>query len=153
MKGIIADITIDDSGSMEMETKTKPKEVITVNEKLCSQPQRFVLPEDTQVVTMKARDHHAVGRILASFSNGYVTDESWSCADSSSCDGSTDDCPSLKWNNASTFGKNDESSTTSRKHHIEIASNAQWIWISSSSATSVWCKRTFSKFKCMCKFF
>ncbi len=117
MKGIIADITIKKHGSLEMETKPKAKKVITVNEKLCSQPQRFVLPEDTQVVTMKARNRYALSRILASFSNGYVTDELWSCADSSSCDASTDDCPSLKWNNASTFGKNDESST---RHRVNI---------------------------------
>ena len=153
MKGIIVDITTKKCEKLVIETK--PRKVITVNLKHRSrQPERFILPEDTQVVTIKAYTFwKSVGRILASFSNGYVTDESWSCANSFSCKNSSDDCPSLKWNNATTFGKNDESSTTSRKYHIEIASNAQWIWISYSSATSVWCKRTFSKFKCMCKIF
>ena len=152
MKGIIVDITIDNSGSMEIETKTKPKEVILVNGDW-KQPERFVLPEDTQVVTIKAHKSGSVGGILASFSNGYVTDESWSCADSSSCDASTDDCPSLKWNNASTFGKNGSSPTPlGLQGRMIISSSAQWIWISSFSATSVWCKRTFGKFNWMCKF-
>ena len=146
MKGIIVDITIDNSGSLETEAKPKAKKVITVNGDW-KQPERFVLPEDTQVVTIKAHNSEFVGGILASFSNGYVTDESWSCADSSSCDDASDNCPSLKWKNASTFGKNDGSPTPwGLQGRMKISSRAQWIWISSVLATSVWCKRTFGKF-------
>ncbi len=151
MKGIIVDITIDDSGSMEMETKTKPKEVILVNGNW-RLPERFVLPEDTQVVTIKAHNHVFVGGILASFSNGYVTDESWNCAYKTTCDDSSNSCPNLQWNNATTFLKKYAHSTTWVSGRIKFASSAQWIWISSASATSVWCKRTFGKFKCMCNF-
>jgi hypothetical protein len=138
MKGIIGDIAIIHFGSIEIEIENNRTKVV-LNETL-EQPQRFVFPEDTQVVTIKAR---ACGGILASFSNDIVTDESWYCTDSSSC--SSGGCSSSKWENAVTVRKNGFFSTLPKPP--EIASSAQWIWISHSSAPSVWCKRTFGRFK------
>ena len=141
MKGIIGDIVIHNSGSIEIEIENNRTKV-DLN-KTSRQPQRFVLPEDTQVVTIKVHKARGWGGgILASFSNNIVTDGSWHCTDSSSC--SFADCSSLQWE-ASTAGKNEHSSTWGKPP--EIASSAQWIWISNSSALKVWCKRTFGRFK------
>ncbi|CAB4035846.1 Hypothetical predicted protein, partial [Paramuricea clavata] len=136
MKGITGDIVIHRSRSIEIEIENNRTKV-DLN-KTSRQPRRFVLPEDTQVVTIKVhKAHRRCGGILASFSNGIVTDGSWNCTDSSSC--SSSGCSNLKWENAFTSGKNGNSSTW----RPEIRSSARWIWISNSSARSVWCKRTF----------
>ena len=142
MQGIIGDIVIHDSGSIEIEIENnRTKVVLNINS---GQPQRFVLPEDTQLVTIKVHKARGWGGggILASFSNNIVTDGSWHCTDMS-C--SSRGCPSRQWETASTAGKNENSSTWGK--HPEIASSAQWIWISNSSALKVWCKRTFGRFK------
>jgi hypothetical protein len=138
MKGIIGDIVMYHFGSIEIDIENNRTKVV-----LNEQPQRFVFPEDTQVVTIKARAYG--GLILASFSNDIVTDESWNCTDSSSCP--SGGCSNPKWENAVTFGKNEDSSTWPWGKHPEIASSAQWIWINDPFAQSVWCKRTFGRFK------
>ena len=103
-------------------------------------PRRLVLPKSTQSVTIKVRKYsdQKVG-ILASLSNGNVTDGSWSCADSTTCNWNSNHCSSVTWENASVV--------SALTRLPEIASKAQWIWISHHSPTNVWCKKTFGKFQ------
>ena len=133
MKGIVVDIAIS-RGSGSTWANTSKKEIeINVRSK---QAHRFVYPEDTKTVTIKAQGRNK--GIFASFSNGIVTDESWTC-----CSDVSGPCHSdYEWENASIV------TNASFRRPQEIASNAKWIWISNSRARSVWCKRTFGKFKC-----
>ena len=133
MKGIVVDIAIlGGSGSTWVNTSKKQIE-INVRSK---QAHRFVWPKDTKTVTIKAQGRNK--GILASFSNGIVTDESWSCCSHVSGSYHSDH----EWENASIV------TNASFGRPQEIASNAKWIWISNSGARNVWCKRTFGKFKC-----
>ena len=85
-----------------------------------------------------------MGGILASFSNGVVTDGTWKCADMSSC--TTTDCEnSVTWQGAKTYGINGEKPLPWNKKLNDIDSTAQWIWVDSRSAERVWCKKTFGK--------
>ena len=104
---------------------------------------RFPLPGDTKVVTIKGDNTlGGVGAILASFSNGVVTDGTWQCADMSSC--TTTECEnSVTWQGAKTFGVNTNHPTWNTRPYI--ASTAQWIWVDNKYAKIVWCKKTFSK--------
>ena len=69
---------------------------------------RFTLPADTKVVTIKGgNDPNNIGGILASFSNGVLTDGTWQCADVSSC--ASVECEnSVTWQDAQTYGVNGE---------------------------------------------
>jgi hypothetical protein len=134
MKGIIVDVVINSTGSIQIEDDKKWVE------ENWRQPRRFVLPEGTQVVTIKARrDDTMYGGILASFSNGNVTDKSWSCR---CCDWSEcfESCSNSDW-------ENPPKTTLNTVSFPKIASSAQWIWVNNASASSVWCRKTFGKFK------
>ena len=104
---------------------------------------RFALPGDTKVVIIKGDNGRgSPGGILASFSNGVVTDDTWQCADMSSC--ATTECEnSVTWQGAKTYGVNKNNPTWKTRPYID--STAQWIWVNSSSAERVWCKKTFCK--------
>ena len=108
--------------------------------------ERFILPGDTRVVTIKGdNDPGNVGAILASFSNGVVTDGTWQCADMSSC--TTTECEhSVTWQDAKTYGVNGDNPGpwNAKINDIELA--AQWIWVNNKFARRVWCKKTFCKF-------
>ena len=107
--------------------------------------ERFTLPGDTRVVTIKGGSNPARsnGGILASFSNGVVTDGTWQCADMSSC--TTTECEnSVIWQGAKTYGVNANHPTYATRPNID--STAQWIWEENAFATRVWCKKTFGKF-------
>ena len=108
-------------------------------------PRRLVLPNNTQSVTIKVRKYsnQKVG-ILASFSNGNVTDGSWRCVNSTTCNWESNSCSSVMWESASVV-RNSAVSTPAR--YPEIASNAKWIWISYHPPANVWCKKTFGKFQ------
>ena len=70
--------------------------------------QRFTLPVDTNVVTIKGgNDPNNVGGILASFSNDVVTDDTWQCADMSLCTSGECESP-VTWKDAQTYGVNGE---------------------------------------------
>ena len=144
-KGITVDINIDDSGRL-----------ITDTGKNCSvdehwkTTQRFTLPSDTKSVTIKGRNPGGAGGILASFNNNVVTDDSWECADMKGCGSSCDDGSyQPAWKQAVTYGRNDDATTiwyegmNGKLNNIE--SNAQWIWVTDSMATNVWCRKTFCK--------
>ena len=104
------------------------------------QTERFILPGDTKVVTIKGDNTGGPGGILASFSNGVVTDGTWECADMSSC---TTECEnSVTWQGAKTYGINGEKPWNTRPY---IDSTAQWIWVDNNKATRVWCEKTFGK--------
>jgi hypothetical protein len=130
MKGIIVDVAISGGDGMIWIDANN-------SETISTKGKRFVLPEDTKSVTIRCLSWCW---ILASLSNGIVTDESWSCADSSCCDGSPENCfHHLEWKKASIQKKRVDN------EHQEIASNAKWIWLSDSSITNVCCRRTFGK--------
>ena len=112
----------------------------TVSEKL-------TLAGDTKVVTIKGdNDPNDVGGILASFSNGVVTDDTWQCAQIGSCTNKCED--SVTWKDAKTYGLKGNKTYPWGEQGIafeEIESTAKWIWVDNSSATSVWCRKTFGK--------
>ena len=104
--------------------------------------QRLILPGNTKGVTIEAINPGNVGGILASFSNGVLTDATWQCADMSSC--ITVECEnSVKWQSAKPYGVNGEHPWTIKLNEIE--STAQWIWVDDDDATRVWCNKTFGK--------
>ena len=104
--------------------------------------ERFALPGDTKVVTIKGDNAGGPGGILASFSNGVVTDGTWQCADMILC--ATTDCEnSVTWQGAKTYGVNTNHPTWNTRPYID--STAQWIWVDNNEATRVWCKKRFGK--------
>ncbi len=109
--------------------------------------EHFTLRGDTNVVTIKAHNDpdNNVGGILASFSNNVVTDESWQCADMSSWPAVTN----ASWEQAVTYGLNSDPIGGEKKwtNITEIALSAKWIWVDDSTATRVWCRKTFGKLK------
>ena len=136
---IEANITIDDGGSLMVDTGEKHDLKTGWTE-----TERFALPGDTKVVTIKGENTESGGGILASFSNGVVTDGTWKCADMSSC--TTTECEnSVTWQGAKTYGINGENPLPWNRKLNDIDSTAQWIWVDSSSAERVWCKKAFGK--------
>jgi hypothetical protein len=137
MKGIIIDVAVRHrTGINKIWIDADNSETISTEAK------RFVLPEDTKSVTIEAR---CLSRewcwILASLSNGIVTNESWICADSRCCDDSPWNCShQLEWKKATII-----SGTSTRDELEGIASNAKWIWMNDSSAKNVYCRRNFGK--------
>ena len=133
-----ANITIDDVGSLMVDTGEKH------NLKTgWDQTEKFALPGDTKVVTIKGDNPGNVGGILASFSNGVVTNGTWQCADMSSC--TTTECEnSVTWQGAKTYGINGENPPPWYTRPY-IDSTAQWIWVDNQYAGRVWCKKTFGK--------
>ena len=106
--------------------------------------ENFSLPKDTKVVIIKGDNLHHEGGILASFSNGVVTDGTWQCADMSSC--SNLECVnSVTWQDATTYGVNENNPPPWNKRLANIESTAQWIWAGNQHAKRVWCKKTFGK--------
>ena len=102
-----------------------------------------VLPHDTKSVTIKVNRCSSYVRILASFSNGNVTDSSWKCADSNYCNMSSNDCAMNKWEKAHVIENNRDD--PKKYWHPEIGWKAQWIGISPYS--ELWCRKTFGKLK------
>ena len=82
----------------------------------------YTIPPGTQLVRVKCYNVHGVGRFMASFSNGVMTDGSWQCAH----DGGTMASPSvLKANGDQVEG---------------ISRDASWIWATESGADTVSCE-------------
>ena len=107
--------------------------------------EKFTLPGDTKFVTIKGCDIGGIGAILASFSNGVVTDSTWQCADMSSC--TTTECEnSITWQDATTYGVNGDKPSPWKTKMNDIELTAQWIWVDNKLAKRVWCKKTFAKF-------
>ena len=110
--------------------------------------QHFTLSSNTTSVTITAQKRYLGGGILASFGNDVVTDESWQCADLTSCKNAGCET-NPKWRQAVSFGFNNRTvarwGTFLRKAISGIRSKAQWIWVSDQKAQIVWCMITFSK--------
>ena len=141
---IEANITIDDGGSLMVEQMMSFENEKHNLETGWDQAERFTLPKDTKVVTIKGNNSKGVGAILASFSNGVVTDGTWQCADMSSC--TTTDCEnSVTWQGAKTYGINGKNTSPWNRRLNDIDSTAQWIWVDHNLAKRVWCKKTFGK--------
>ena len=140
--------TVVDVAIPKCETRIETnKKVIFKRKVRRNWPRRFLLPKDTLSVTIKVCNcsDHKVG-ILASISNGNVTDGSWRCANSTFCNWKSNNCTSVTWEDAFVVANNSDNLILPR--YPEIASNAQWIWIRHSFAImSVWCKKTFGKLK------
>ena len=135
---IEANITIDNGGRLMVDTGEKHK-----LETDWWETERFILPGGTEVVTIKGDNGPgSPGGILASFSNGVVTDGTWQCADMSSC--TTTECEnSVTWQGAKTYGVNTNHPIWNTRPYID--STAQWIWVDNQFAGRVWCKKTFGK--------
>lgn len=108
---------------------------------------RVTIHGNSTVVTIKGvNDPGSAGGILASFSNGVVTDVTWQCAEI----GNATECEnSITWEDAQTYGVNGDNQSIWGKVRSgpfeEIESTAQWIWVNYHSATNVCCKKTFGK--------
>ena len=137
---IEVNITIDNGGSLMVDAGQKHN-----LETKWEETERFALPGDTKVVTIKGDNGaNSPGGILASFSNGVVTDGTWQCANMSSC--TTPECEnSVTWQGAKTYGINGEKPSPWNRRLNDIDSTAQWIWVDNNKATRVWCKKTFGK--------
>ena len=105
---------------------------------------QLALAGNTKVITVKGNNTGYVGGILASFSNGVLTDSTWQCADMSSC--ASVECEnSVTWQDAQTYGVNKNKPPTWNTSLPDIGSTAQWIWVNDLNAKRVWCKKTFGK--------
>ena len=103
--------------------------------------ENFNLPSDTLYVTIKAGSkNNAIGGILAEFSNGFVTDSSWQCAEISS----TTENP---WPAAYVVAANDGSHSQWNRVVANISPDAKWIWTSNSEDSEVWCRQSFGGLK------
>ena len=129
----MVNISIDGAGRLTTNSGEK-------RDILCQglESEQFTLPADTKVVTVKAHNSNGKGGILASFSNGVVTDKSWQCADMSLC--TSKDCSRATWQSPVTLHKVKRQG----KRSIKVQS-AQWIWASEKTAERVWCRKTFGK--------
>ena len=100
------------------------------------EPEDFVLPGNTRIVTITARTNGShVGGILASFSNNEVTDKTWRCEETA---------PNSTIENATTSEENGTLSILGKDFSGDAA-NAQWIWVKNTMATHVRCMKTFGK--------
>ena len=86
-----------------------------------------------------------VGAILASFSNGILTDESWQCIKRNAAKSQ------LVWPKAKSYGRNNKRTRSvwikqnSNKPVANIDGNATWIWTENKKEESVTCRRSFGK--------
>ena len=100
------------------------------------EPEDFVLPGNTRIVTITASTNGShVGGILASFSNNEVTDKTWRCEETA---------PYSAIKNATTFEENGKLSILGEDFSGDAA-NARWIWVKNTKATRVQCVKTFGK--------
>ena len=86
-----------------------------------------------------------VGAILASFSNGILTDESWQCIISNAAKSQ------LVWPKAKSHARNNIKTDSvwikknSNKPVANIDGNATWIWTEKNNEERVTCRRSFGK--------
>ena len=86
-----------------------------------------------------------VGAILASFSNGILTDESWQCIISNAAKSQ------LVWPKATTYARNNNrTNNTWIDDYLgtpvpHIDGNATWIWTKNKNEESVTCRRSFGE--------
>ena len=131
-------ITIDNDGSLTTDTG-----VVHENNGNWQKAEHVHIPGNTKWVEIKAQNPGDVGGILASFSNGVVTDESWQCADVS-------EASKPVWGQAVGYGYNNKDTepwgrVNGGKAIPEIESRAQWIWVSDRYAETVLCMKNFCK--------
>ena len=136
---IEVNITIDNGGRLMVDTGKEHS--LKTNWK---KTERFTLPGDTKDVTIKGDNSGGPGAILASFSNGVVTDGTWQCADMSLCT-LTEYENSVTWQGATIYAVNGDTLSPWKISMKDIESTAHWIWVVNASAESVWCKKTFGK--------
>ncbi|CAB4007985.1 Hypothetical predicted protein, partial [Paramuricea clavata] len=133
-------ITIDNKGLLKTDTFETE---INGNWKVAD---RFTLPWNTKYVTIKADNLGGPGGILASFNNNVITNCSWECANMHGCH-STNCENHTNWHSAIEYGPNSASTKPwggiLRSKISEIAETAQWIWVNDTSASIVWCRKTF----------
>ena len=143
VNNIEVNITIDNAGNLT----TDVDEMYNIN--ACDDwktAENITLPGNTTYVEIIADNTGAQGGILASFSNGVVTNnESWECADMSSrC---SENCK--LWLPAVSHGLNNKDTDPWGKILGKgipgIEQTAQWIWVKNIWAKSVRCRKTFSK--------
>ena len=86
-----------------------------------------------------------VGAILASFSNGILTDESWQCIIRNAAKSQ------LVWPKAKSHARNNKRTGSvwikqnSEKPVANIDGNATWIWTENEKEENVTCRRSFGK--------
>lgn len=131
-------MTIDNSGLLVADGV-----IFAEKENSWTTPASFTLPGKIGVVVIEAKNVGSVGAILASFSNGVVTDESWECTNDNSKNTSN-------WPKAVTYGNNNGTAVPWAKnlgwrgiHNIN--ENAQWIWSKDSHDQRVVCRKPFGK--------
>ena len=136
--GILVSVTIDNGGTLIADGKTFANNGDwTVHETFT------LLSNTTGVVIDATNDPDYYGAMLASFSNGVVTDESWECINSSLKSTQTE------WPKAVTYGNNDETTfpwgTILKEKIANIKETAQWIWTINRYEKSVTCRKSFGE--------
>lgn len=103
------------------------------------QSSKFRVPIGTKVVGIECDDVGVVGGILASFSTGMVTDDTWQCSSRFSPSWASFSFAG-NWPSAHKIGKHGMSPWNTIS---EISSNAQWIWTPGwhGQDTKVFCRK------------
>ena len=97
----------------------------------------YVIPENTRVISVQAKDFGSQYGILGSFSNGLVTNASWKCTSISYPAWSSPDFDDSDWPAAEEIAK----------HGVRpwgtfsgIATTAKWIWTARQEDDDVYCR-------------
>jgi len=101
-----------------------------------------LLPAGTRSVAVSCQDLHHQEGILASTTNGALTDSSWKCSSSSPNGWEQPDFDDSSWAAAEEIANHGDSPWKTRPG---INPNAKWIWTSGTPRgdTTVYCRRTF----------
>lgn len=123
-------MTIDNSGSISADGKIVVEKTTSWTEE-----ESFSLPGNTRGIVIEGiNGKNSPGAILASFSNGIVTDESWECISGDSRNNTT-------WPKAIPYGSNNANVKPWKRAIDNIAANAKWIWTSEKTEVNVLCRK------------
>ena len=86
----------------------------------------ILLVAGTEVIGIKCEDEVGLGMVLASFSNGQVTDSSWKCSNTYFPGWSTPGFDASTWERAYEIAKNIDGAPWN--HISGILNNAEYIW-------------------------
>ena len=101
-----------------------------------NRPETFLIPGDTQVISVAGKDSGVKYGLLGSFSNGLVTNESWRCSGVLSPGWNSPDFDDQQWPLAVVVANHGDSPWG---FISGIASKAKWIW-TSRQYSDVYCR-------------
>ena len=138
-KNITGNVSIDNEGTIYADGKF----VRNITGWRVASP--VTLLANTTCVVIEGETTTGAGAILASFSNGILTDESWQCIKRNAAKSQ------LVWPKAKSHARNNNrTGNTWIVDHLgtpvpNIDGNAMWIWTEKRNEESVTCRRSFGK--------